>query len=149
MTESELCEYLKRAVCESGVCTRLSALEEKVKRLESRSVPARKPESYEEVQEEFQRKGGGFGEAEKFWNYFRSVGWVTTSKLPLKDWRAAVSQWISRSGGKVENKPVKKRPMQNEDFYLGDRGDGTFVKFKIEDGRRTRDAFVESEWRGE
>lgn len=149
MTEDEICDSLRRALCESGLCAQVKDLAARVKLLEDRAVPARKPESYEEVKEEFQRKGGGFGEAEKFYNYYQMVGWVTTSKLPIKDWRKAVSQWISRNGGKVEDRPVKKKPYQNQDFWLGDDGTGTFVKFKIVDGKRTRDPFRESEWRGE
>ena len=149
MTESEVCEALKRAVCESGVCDRLRVLEDKVKRLEARAVPARKPENYEDVKEEFGRKGGGFGQAEKFWNHYQMVGWVTgKTHAPLKDWRAAVSQWIVRDGGAIMNKEVKSKPKEGKDFYLRDRGDGVFSQFKMSNGERTGEPFVREEWEG-
>lgn len=148
MTEAEICEALKRAVCESGVCDRLRVLEEKVKRLESRAVPARKPENFEEVVEEFKSKGSSYTEAEKFWNWFESVGWRTKGNQPLKSWRHAVAGWIIRNGGKIASAEVKRKPYENKDFYLGDRGDGVFIKFKIVDGKRTRDPFKPEEWEG-
>ena len=33
-------------------------------------------------------------EAEKFYNYFGSVGWVVGGKKPMKDWQAAARNWM-------------------------------------------------------
>jgi len=33
-------------------------------------------------------------EAEKFFNYYSAKGWKVGSKSPMKDWEAAVRNWL-------------------------------------------------------
>lgn len=130
-----------------GITTKYDALQERVKRLEARSVPARKPESFEEVVEEFKSKGSSYTEAEKFWNWFESVGWKTRGGQPLKSWRHAVAGWIIRNGGKIESVEVRRKPKEGIDFYLRDRGDGVFGRYCLDsEGKRTGKAFNKAVW---
>lgn len=39
-------------------------------------------------------------EAEPFWNHFQSNGWKIGGRAPMKDWRAAVHNWMHRKGAK-------------------------------------------------
>ena len=50
---------------------------------------------------------GSPGEAEKFWNYYESNGW-RVGKNPMKNWRAAIAQWLTRNfdTGKAGSAPV-------------------------------------------
>jgi len=36
-------------------------------------------------------------EAQKFFNYFSSVGWLVGGKIPMIDWQAAAQNWIINS----------------------------------------------------
>jgi SOS-response transcriptional repressor LexA len=49
-------------------------------------------------------------EAEKFYNHFESNGWLVGGKTKMKDWKAAVRNWI------LNSQNFNQRPLQN---YLG------------------------------
>lgn len=57
------------------------------------------PPAREWVREYFIEKNSTFNEAEKFFDYYQTNGWVVTkAKSKMKDWHAAVSNWLRRSG---------------------------------------------------
>ena len=55
-----------------------------------------KPKDVEMVISYFQEKNCQTAslEANKFWDYFSSNGWKVGNKAPMKDWKAAVNNWI-------------------------------------------------------
>lgn len=52
------------------------------------------PDTLEKVQAYFLEINGPASEAERFFNHFESNGWLVSGKTPMKDWRAAVRNWI-------------------------------------------------------
>lgn len=46
-------------------------------------------------------------EAQKFYNYFESIGWLVGGKSPMKDWKAAARNWMLKS---VQFAPPSQRP---------------------------------------
>ncbi len=46
------------------------------------------------IQIYFQEKGHPKTEAERFFNYYESNGWLIGGKSPMKDWKAAARNWI-------------------------------------------------------
>lgn len=46
-------------------------------------------------------------EAQKFYNYFESIGWLVGGKSPMKDWKAAARNWMLKS---VQFTPPSQRP---------------------------------------
>ena len=53
----------------------------------------------EAVQEYFILKKYAPIEAEKFFNYFESVGWLVGGKAKMKDWNAAARNWVLNAKG--------------------------------------------------
>lgn len=53
--------------------------------------------SIEEVKSYFQANNFPELEAQKFFNYFSSVGWLVGGKIPMIDWQAAAQNWIINS----------------------------------------------------
>lgn len=47
-------------------------------------------------------------EAQKFWNYYESNGWLIGGKTPMVDWQASVRNWIIRSKDLNVKAPVQK-----------------------------------------
>lgn len=64
----------------------------KINRQESFQKPAS-----EELASYFSEKGQPSTEAEKFYNYFESNGWLIGGKTPMKDWKAAANNWMLNS----------------------------------------------------
>ncbi|MCT4646474.1 MAG: hypothetical protein N4A74_15905 [Carboxylicivirga sp.] len=58
-----------------------------------RSERFQKP-ALQELESYFQSKGVPGTEAERFFNHFESKGWKVGAKSPMKDWKAAVRNWI-------------------------------------------------------
>ena len=48
----------------------------------------------EEVKTYFQENNFPEQEAQKFFNYFKSVGWLVGGKTPMVDWQAAAQNWM-------------------------------------------------------
>jgi hypothetical protein len=68
-------------------------LREKKKNDESSSSGSFPP-SMEHVKIYFDEKGISSNEAEKFFNYFESNGWLVGGRAKMKDWKAAARNWI-------------------------------------------------------
>jgi hypothetical protein len=51
----------------------------------------------ENVKAYFQENNFPEQEAQKFFNYFKSVGWLVGGKTPMVDWQAAAQNWIINS----------------------------------------------------
>ena len=51
----------------------------------------------EEVKTYFLENNFPEQEAQKFYNYFKSVGWLVGGKTPMVDWQAAAQNWIINS----------------------------------------------------
>ncbi len=47
-------------------------------------------------------------EAQKFWNYYESNGWLIGGKTPMIDWQASARNWILRSKELNGKAPVQK-----------------------------------------
>ena len=47
-------------------------------------------------------------EAQKFWNYYESNGWLIGGKTPMVDWQASARNWIIRSKDLNGKAPVQK-----------------------------------------
>ena len=52
------------------------------------------PPKIEEVKTFFQQHSFPEVEANKFYNYFSSIGWLVGGKIPMIDWQAAANNWI-------------------------------------------------------
>jgi len=52
------------------------------------------PPNYEELQNYFTEKSSTIQEAEKFFNYYTSKGWLVGGKSKMKDWKASANNWI-------------------------------------------------------
>jgi hypothetical protein len=50
--------------------------------------------TFEEVLAYFLEQGFPEIEANKFFNYFKSIGWLVGGKTPMVDWMAAARNWI-------------------------------------------------------
>jgi hypothetical protein len=59
-------------------------------------------------------------EAEKFFNYFQSNGWLVGGKTPMKDWKAAAKNWMLNSeqfnNGKTKSKPGNLHATTGKDY---------------------------------
>ena len=52
------------------------------------------PPQFEHIKIYFDEKGFSAIEAEKFFNYFESNGWLVGGRAKMKDWKAAARNWI-------------------------------------------------------
>ncbi len=52
------------------------------------------PPNYEELLNYFIEKSSTIQEAEKFFNYYTSKGWLVGGKSKMKDWKASANNWI-------------------------------------------------------
>ncbi|WP_255510549.1 hypothetical protein [Flavobacterium sp. GSA192] len=51
----------------------------------------------DEIKTYFQENNFPELEAQKFFNYFSSIGWLVGGKTPMVDWQAAAQNWIINS----------------------------------------------------
>jgi len=65
----------------------------------------------DEVQNFFHEKGGSSIEAEKFFNYYESTGWLVGGKSKMKKWRAAASNWIINAKASSLNVFGQQKPL--------------------------------------
>lgn len=56
------------------------------------------PPNFEEVKNYFLELESTVFEAEKYFNYYSSKGWVVGNKSPMKDWKAAARNWKMNVG---------------------------------------------------
>ena len=57
----------------------------------------------ENVKSYFQENNFPVQEAQKFFNYFKSVGWLVGGKTPMVDWQAAAENWIINAPKFISN----------------------------------------------
>lgn len=55
------------------------------------------PPKIEEIESFFLEQESNKAEAQKFFNYFESNGWLVGGKTKMKNWKAAARNWMSRS----------------------------------------------------
>lgn len=66
----------------------------------------------EEVKTYFQDNNFPEQEAQKFFNYFKSVGWLVGGKIPMVDWQAAAQNWIINAPNFISNTEQPNRAKQ-------------------------------------
>ncbi len=68
----------------------------------------------EHIQIYFEQKGHSKTEAEKFFNYYESIGWLVGGKTKMKDWKAAARNWmlnVEKFQKKETNSNSKQEPI--------------------------------------
>jgi len=70
-----------------------------------------KPE-IEEVRTYFKENNFQEQEAQKFYNYFKSVGWLVGGKTPMVDWQAAAQNWMINAPKFISNAEQPNRAKQ-------------------------------------
>jgi len=66
----------------------------------------------EEVKTYFQENNFPEQEAQKFYNYFKSVGWLVGGKAPMVDWQAAAQNWMINAPKFISNAEQPNRAKQ-------------------------------------
>lgn len=66
----------------------------------------------EEVKIYFQENNFPGQEAQKFFNYFKSVGWLVGGKTPMVDWQAAAQNWMINAPKFISNAEQPNRAKQ-------------------------------------
>jgi len=66
----------------------------------------------EEVKTYFQENIFPEQEAQKFFNYFKSVGWLVGGKTPMVDWQAAAQNWMINAPKFISNAEQPNRAKQ-------------------------------------
>jgi hypothetical protein len=66
----------------------------------------------EEVKTYFQENNFPEQEAQKFFNYFKSVGWLVGGKTPMVDWQAAAQNWMINAPKFITNAEQPNRAKQ-------------------------------------
>jgi len=66
----------------------------------------------EEVKTYFQENNFPEQEAQKFFNYFKSVGWLVGGKTPMVDWQAAAQNWMINAPKFISNTEQPNRAKQ-------------------------------------
>lgn len=69
-----------------------------------------KPTTLKDTQNYFLEKNHSEIEAEKFYNYFQSNGWLVGGKSKMKDWKAAARNWMLNS---QKFQPKQNTPQPN------------------------------------
>jgi len=68
--------------------------------------------SIEIVKTYFQENNFPEQEAQKFFNYFKSVGWLVGGKTPMVDWQAAAQNWMINAPKFISNAEQPNRAKQ-------------------------------------
>ena len=74
----------------------------------------------EEVKAYFHQQNFPELEANKFFNYFSSVGWLVGGKIPMVDWQAAAQNWILNA---IKFKSYEKQPDRAKHLNIGNDKD--------------------------
>jgi len=80
---------------------------EKSRQKEEKLEPA-----IEEVKTYFLKKKFPEQEAQKFYNYFKSIGWLVGGKTPMVDWQAAAQNWMINAPKFISNAEQLNRAKQ-------------------------------------
>jgi hypothetical protein len=62
-----------------------------------------------EIKNYFQENNFPELEAQKFYNYFKSVGWLVGGKIPMADWQAAAQNWMLNTPKFISNEEQPNR----------------------------------------
>jgi hypothetical protein len=65
-----------------------------------------------EIKTYFQENNFPEQEAQKFYNYFKSVGWLVGGKSPMVDWQAAAQNWMINAPKFISNAEQSNRAKQ-------------------------------------
>ena len=76
--------------------------------------------SIEEVKSYFLQQNFPELEANKFFNYFASVGWLVGGKIPMMDWQAAAQNWMLNA---IKFKSCEKPPDRAKHLNIGNDKD--------------------------
>jgi hypothetical protein len=68
--------------------------------------------SIKEIKTYFQENNFPEQEAQKFFNYFKSVGWLVGGKTPMVDWQAAAQNWMINAPKFISNAEQPNRAKQ-------------------------------------
>lgn len=66
--------------------------------------------SIEEVKSYFHSQNFPKLEANKFFNYFTSIGWLVGGKTPMVDWKASANNWMLNAPNFISNENQTNRP---------------------------------------
>ncbi|MGV7106979.1 transcriptional regulator [Flavobacterium sp. U410] len=80
--------------------------------LSSRAQSKELNPTIEEVKTYFQENNFPEQEAQKFFNYFKSVGWLVGGKTPMVDWQAAAQNWMINAPKFISNAEQPNRSKQ-------------------------------------
>ena len=80
--------------------------------LSSRAQSRELNPTIEEVKTYFQENNFPEQEAQKFFNYFKSVGWLVGGKTPMVDWQAAAQNWMINAPKFISNAEQLNRAKQ-------------------------------------
>ena len=86
--------------------------EEKEKSSAKKEKEEKLQPSIEEVKIYFQQNNFPEQEAQKFFNYFKSVGWLVGGKTPMVDWQAAAQNWMINAPKFISNAEQPNRAKQ-------------------------------------
>jgi len=75
------------------------------------SSAVKKP-TIENVKTYFQENNFPEQEAQKFYNYFKSIGWLVGGKTPMVDWQAAAQNWMINAPKFISNAEQPNRAKQ-------------------------------------
>jgi hypothetical protein len=84
------------------------SVEEKEKKLRGKKKIFSTPTN-EEVKSYFLQQNFPEREANKFFNYFTSVGWLVGGKTPMVDWKAAANNWMLNAPNFISNEKLPDR----------------------------------------
>jgi hypothetical protein len=76
------------------------------------------PPSLEMVLEYFSFKESSITEANKFFNYYSSIGWLIGGKTKMKDWKAAARNWMLNTTRFATNSPKSDYSSQPKPMHL-------------------------------
>jgi hypothetical protein len=65
--------------------------------------------THEEVKSYFQSQNFPELEAQKFFNYFSSIGWLVGGKSPMVDWKASANNWMLNAPNFISNENQTNR----------------------------------------
>lgn len=81
-----------------------SAKKERSVRIKEEAIPI----NLQQVKDYFKTQSYPAIEAQKFYNYFQSNGWLVGGRTKMKDWQAAAKNWMINAN-KFANSPSSKR----------------------------------------
>lgn len=81
-------------------------------------ISSKTPPSLEMVQQYFSLKESSSIEANKFFNYYSSIGWLIGGKTKMKDWKAAARNWMLNTNKFAANTPKSEYNSQPKPMHL-------------------------------